>query len=833
MRNSLILLVFSIISLNSFTTHAQSWRSLAGDAKKAYQEGKYLAAGDAFTQAWEKNESKTELIYRAGECYTLVKDYRKAAESFQHIKDENKKFDLVGLRYARALKQDGQYKAAIQEFVYFLSSYQADDKTVLTKIVNTEVKGCELALQQNETATKDTPISRLGSDINTSATEFAPVPFADDILYFSSTRKGTSRIYRTQQQNGEWKPVVKSEGIPESDDIHIANGSFSPDGSRFYFTECKPVQAQDETVTTHCEILVITRKNNAWSQPERLRDYINEATSTNTQPSIVHEKGKEIMYFASNRKGGQGGMDIWYAVRDINSNDVDFAVPVNLGTTINSLGDEISPYYDLNKKELYFSSNGLVTLGGHDIFKAEGSQKQWKTPENLGVPLNSPADDFYFSLNKSGNGGFFTSNRKFNKEKTHSHDEDIFAFTFAANKEAKVIGAITDADKNKVNGCSVALYDITDATQKRLLQLKTVKESEFEFKLLPEKKLRLEVQKENYVTAVAEFATPSEDKLENVKQLLILVAQPTLGGKTPSPTPNVVVNTAPIVPPAKVIEVAKPTLPAPVVASVNTAPTKPMPSINTAPTPSVADIKATTAPIKSPSIINEAPKTTEIKPPVVVTTTNTATPIQNASPTTPVTPAAIPVKSTAIVTIKPATPPVVVPVVVTKPAPAVIVAAPTVPKPAPVVTPTSPVKPVPNVVYNHTTTSDQTSASTTKINLPTTETSNKVTPRIMKGTKYEPNDVITTATVLPGVYFKIQLLAIEDFDAKQTRYQGVESLGKLESEFIIGKNLVRVLVGNVPEESEAVRLQNIAIRNGFPEAFIVRYEYGERLGRWK
>jgi WD40-like Beta Propeller Repeat len=832
MRNSLILLIFSIISLNSLTTHAQSWRSLASDAKKAYQEGKYLQAADAYTKAWEKNESKTELIYKAGECFTLVKEYRKAAESFQHIKDENKKFDLVGLRYARALKQDGQYKAAIQEFVYFLSSYQAEDKTLLTKIVNNEVKGCELALQQNEGAVKETPISRLGSDINTSATEFAPVPFADDILYFSSTRKGTSRIYRTQQQNGDWKPVVKSEGLPEIEDVHVANGSFSPDGSRFYFTQCKPVQSQDETVSTHCEIFVITRKNNAWSQPERLRDYINEATSTNTQPSIVHEKGKEIMYFASNRKGGQGGMDIWYAVRDINSNDVDFAVPVNAGATVNSIGDEISPYYDLNTKQLYFSSNGLVTLGGHDVFKSEGSLKQWKTPENLGIPLNSPADDFYFTLNKSGSGGFFTSNRKFNKEKTHSHDEDIFAFTFAANKEAKVTGTITDGDKNKVAGFSIGLYDITDATQKRLLQLKTAKASEFEFKLLPDKKLRLEVQKDNFVPAFAEFETPSEDKLENIKQNLILVA-------VPNTNSTVIVNkntnvTPPPTPAAKTIEVAKPNTPTPVVASINTAPTKPAPAVNTSPIPSVAEVKpATNAPIKSTTIINEAPKPNEIKPSVVTVIPNNPTaPVKNTSPSTPITPAAIPVKSTEVVNMKPVSIPVVV-------APKPVVSAPVVvvtPKPTPpvmVVTPPSPAKPVPSPVYNQPIMNDQTTAGTSKIPEATAATSEIAKPRIIKGTKFEPNDVITTATVLPGIYFKIQLLAIEEFDAKQTRYQGVEALGKLETEFIIGKNLTRVLVANVPEASEAERLQNIAIKNGFPDAFIVRYEYGERLGRWK
>lgn len=832
MRNSLFTYIFSIIFLVAFQAQAQSWRSLSKDAKKAYQAGKYLEAGDAFTKAWEKKEKNTDLIYRAGECYMLVKEYRKAAEAYQHIKDDNKKYNLAGLRYARALKQDGQYKAAIQEFVYFLSSYQAEDKTLLSKIVNNEVQGCELALQQSEAAAKETPISRLGSDINTSATEFAPVPFADDILYFSSTRIGTSRIYRTQQQNGEWRRALKSENFPEIEGVHIANGSFSPDGSRFYFTECKPVESESPEFSTHCEIFVMMRKANGWSQPERLRDYINEATSTNTQPNIVHEKGKEIMYFASNRKGGQGGMDIWYAVRDIHSNDVDFAVPVNVGTIINTAGDEISPSYDLITQHLYFSSNGLVTLGGHDVFKIAGNQKQWETPINLGAPLNSPADDFYFVLNKTGNGGFFSSNRKFEKEKTHTHDEDIYAFTFAAGKEATVSGIITDGDKNKMNNVSVSLFDITEATQKRLLQIKTVKDGSFDFKLLPEKKLRLEALKEAYVTAIAEFTTPTKEKLDNINQPLILVALPTLtnADKKVNTIPN---TTAPTNNTTS--------------ASTNTPPTKPA-EVKTTATTMVSTNAAPTKNSTTPPI-NPLPKPTEVIPTTAATTT---TPVKSS--TTPTLPKVEEVKTTATTTVSTTTPsPLPKPIEVknttvsTNTAPTKPVEVTTTVTPAstqPVIVPvknteiaTKPVivaTPIPTSYGSHVSTTDHTSASNGNIVVEiSAKPTNALTPRIMKGTRFEPNDVITTAKVVQGVYFKVQILAIEDFDEKQIRYQNLESLGRLETEFIIGKNLVRVLIANVRTINEAERVQNAAIRNGFPEAFIVRYENGERIGRWK
>jgi len=103
---------------------------------------------------------------------------------------------------------------------------------------------------------------------------------------------------------------------------------------------------------------------------------------------------------------------IWYTSRDLNSGDIDFTYPVNLGKQVNSIRDEISPFYDDTKGILYFSSNGHVGLGGWDVFKVNGLEKKWEQPENLGLPINSSADDFYYVLKPSRTGGFLVSNRR-------------------------------------------------------------------------------------------------------------------------------------------------------------------------------------------------------------------------------------------------------------------------------------------------------------------------------------------------------------------------------------------------------------------------------------
>jgi hypothetical protein len=125
----------------------------------------------------------------------------------------------------------------------------------------------------------------------------------------------------------------------------------------------------------------------SWTAPERLPDYINEQNVSTTQPNVVVDGNTEILYFASNRSGGMGGMDIWYTTRETNSNANDFTLPINAGSRINTKADEITPFYDKIEGNLYFASNGGISIGGMDIFKVKGAKSQWQAAENVGTRL--------------------------------------------------------------------------------------------------------------------------------------------------------------------------------------------------------------------------------------------------------------------------------------------------------------------------------------------------------------------------------------------------------------------------------------------------------------
>ncbi len=485
----------------------QEFSDLLKSAERVDSEGKFADAAELFEAAWRKKPSREDLIFKAGERFYWTKDYRKAAACFEKVKDENKKFDLVGLKYARALKQDGRYQDAMLAFREFGKVYSGNDKAWLLEILGNDIKGCQMGIDLTTArAPKDLPfdLARLPDDVNTPENEFAPVSFGDDVLYFSSTVSGRSKIYRTQRTEGGWVQSTGLKDFPNIAEEHFGNGVFSPDGRRFYFTECGNYDFGNG-LRARCEIYVTRRDDSGWTAVEKLPEYVNFPKSTTTQPCVVHDRGIEHLFFASDREGGEGLMDIWSCQRVLDGSDaVDFSFPQNLGPKVNTKADEITPVFDPASQTLYFSSNGHVSLGGFDIQKSVRNGKRWTKPENLGLPFNSTCDDFSFVLKKSGNGGFFVSNRLFGVEKTSTRHEDIFEF---APRETRLeVRGQALVGGQPATDASIALFEKSEVEgeEMRLLAVRPTSDGLFVFPLLPEKNYVIEAQKDGFPTLTRE-----------------------------------------------------------------------------------------------------------------------------------------------------------------------------------------------------------------------------------------------------------------------------------------------------------------------------------------
>lgn len=494
------------VFLFPFALLAQDATPVALLADEMISAGKIGEAAAQYEQAARLNANDPVLLYKAAEAYYRVRDYRRASDCYAEVKEEYERYELAGLRYARALKQSGQYAASMEAFREFARRYKGARKAQIVGVVSNEIKGCELALELAEqpvSSVLPAAVNILPTEVNSSENEFAPVSFSDNLLYFSTLAQGQVQFMRSQRKAGVWQSPTPAAGLPESVTARFGNGAFSPDGKRFYCTQCDEAAAGERGgngLRTRCNLFLLRRQaDGSWSEPERLRDYINIPDHTATHPFVVEDRGREMLFFASDREGGFGGLDIYLCERPLDSDDLDFSFPQNLGNTVNTAGDDVTPFFDPATQTLWFSSNSHVSIGGLDVFKSVRSAGKWSKPENAGTPVNSSADDFFLTMKKGG-GGFLVSNRRF-EAKTSTRDEDIFEF-FPKEAPVALTGSVLDRSNSQaIADCMVALYE-TDAgnAEPRLLEVRPSADGSFRFSVVPQHQYRIEVTKEGFKT---------------------------------------------------------------------------------------------------------------------------------------------------------------------------------------------------------------------------------------------------------------------------------------------------------------------------------------------
>ena len=430
MRKLLFLLFFVVFSRES--ANAQPLSTLLKNAEREADAGHFFAAAELWERAGRLKNSDPELLNQAAEVYTQVRDYLRAADCYRAVLMDER-FPLAPLRNARALKQQSRYEEASQAFEAFAQAYHGDYKAVMIAVAENEISGCQLAMQLSENQDTLILISALRDSVNTPENEFAPIPFSDQLLYFSLAEKNRSKLMRAKRSGALWGLPVEAGSLPEEVSAQFRSGCFSPDGSRFYYAQCAggcPAESGGASQQSSCAIFCLRRTESGWAAPERLRAYINLAGSTAMFPHVAQAEGREYLFFSSDRVGGFGGLDLYVCERPLESEELDFSFPQNLGRAVNTGADEVTPFYQADAQMLWFSSLGHPSLGGFDIFKTEKEDGIWSKPINAGLPFNSPGDDYFYVLKKSGEGAFLSSNRRDGETKTTTTDDDIYELTW-------------------------------------------------------------------------------------------------------------------------------------------------------------------------------------------------------------------------------------------------------------------------------------------------------------------------------------------------------------------------------------------------------------------
>jgi tetratricopeptide (TPR) repeat protein len=515
----------SVLTAQNIVVTAKSigtltWKEHEKLALAAIEAGKNAEAAEHFDAAFLLKPEKLELAEAAANAFRICRDYAKAAERFQNLLN-NPKYPHARLDYALALQQKGDFDEAIPEFLMYLNNYNAKDRETVSERIEAHINGCSLGIRQLDSA-KMAKVKLEHLDINTADNDIAPVPFGDDVLYFTTIGTGNNaKIFRSQQASANnWVAPMPLKSLQIPDETPFGNGTFSPDGNRFYCTMCQFLDKK-RSKTRNCGIYFLKRTRDGWTPPTRLSDRINAPEGNTTHAFVMHKGNKEIMFFSSNRAGGQGGMDIWLTSRFKNDENSEFESPLNLGAIVNTEGDEVTPFYDADATALYFASNGRATIGGLDIFRSEGFQQRWTSPANLGAPYNSSADDYYFAKNSSKTGGFLVSNRSLGMEKIGTRDDDIYQFLFDDRNELTVSGQIFDKKTvSLLENARTSLYEkrASSMGDGRLLASVMSPTGAFSFPLLPKKSYTLEVEKDGFRIETVAFSTLDTGKtvLKNI-----------------------------------------------------------------------------------------------------------------------------------------------------------------------------------------------------------------------------------------------------------------------------------------------------------------------------
>jgi len=411
---------------------AQSRRAYERAGDKAMSNKDYGAAIQHYGVALERKSNDFELRWKYAECARNLHAYPFAEKIYRELlatEKYKKNWPELEFRLAEVLKNQGKYEEAIALFEQYRQGGAAA-ATNRTDRVAVELAACRWVLQ-NQRDTTGVSVQNAGDKINSPYSDFAPY-IAGDTLYFSSYRfnkrgdRSKPRVKLTKvmfsKNNGRARELAR--GFPDTDTAHVAHTAFAADGHFLFFTLCKNKNAAD----IQCEIwLAVKDIRNRWGTPVRLPEPVNITGYTTTQPTVAYDTLTEQLnlWFASDRPGGKGGLDIWQMPLDTNwfcpcNVPVDSRKPLRIPRfedppvnleQINTAGNEVTPFFHPATRSLYFSSDYWPGFGGYDIFRTTADSALFAAPKNTGSGLNSSYNDLYFILRPDGKSGYLSSNR--------------------------------------------------------------------------------------------------------------------------------------------------------------------------------------------------------------------------------------------------------------------------------------------------------------------------------------------------------------------------------------------------------------------------------------
>jgi outer membrane protein OmpA-like peptidoglycan-associated protein/tetratricopeptide (TPR) repeat protein len=445
---------------------------------------------------------KMDIVYKQAQSYRFANYWEEAATKYKECfeKDFTKYADAF-YWYAVCQRSLGKYAASEEYLNRFLKVSLTNN--ALKHYAEKELQTVQFIRQQ--LARPDSILFTIKKTQNNFSHEkgiFALNNINGNYFLFTSTATNSvvangenqyhSRLFSATLNNGTLENAVQVTIDGVDTKLNQGAACISADKNILYFTQWKKENGKNIS-----SIYYSRRGETGWGEPQLLSS-INKPGFSSKQP-FCSADGKTI-YFASDMPGGSGNFDIWSApIKEDGTTDN----PVNAGNTINTAGEEQAPFYHVASGKLVFSSNGLLGMGGFDLFTSKMNESHWSKPENMGHPVNSSRDDIYF---------FAPEERDLLKNAIIGSDRgsECCLETYTVNKLPKkkmISGIVRDCKSNEP--LADAIVNMKNISGQNL-QATTAADGKFSFDLAGDiANQTFNITKENYKEKMALAATES------------------------------------------------------------------------------------------------------------------------------------------------------------------------------------------------------------------------------------------------------------------------------------------------------------------------------------
>lgn len=459
------------------------------NGKESYNNLQYQDAIYFFEKGLKKKDNP-DARRKLGESYLLTNDYKNAVTVYEGTVTYTDNTDKDRINYARALMGVERYADA-KVILEGVVSRDASNQ-VAADLLNSCKKVADLKKDSLMYMIEPVNIPLLPS-------LFSATSYDGGLIVSSPSGKGDkdpytggtyNNLFYTKKSGATWSNPEELENV--NGKFHDAAASVSPNGQTMVFTRSFQLNsgkmASNDQKVSNTQLYTSKKAaDGKWEKPYLLP--FSDSKYMYAHPAFSVD-GKK-MYFSSDMPGGHGAMDIW----EVPVSDGNWGAPTNLGTNINTKGNEVFPTVR-GENGLYFSSDAHQSLGGLDILESSNKTGMWSIPKHVSYPVNTSTDDFGMIWNEDGKTGYFTSDR--------SGSDKLYSFTEEETK-VKLDGLITDKKTMlPVKGAKIILKNLTDGTEVMLI---TDEDGKFNADLDRGKQYQMLTEADGYFKQTETFST--------------------------------------------------------------------------------------------------------------------------------------------------------------------------------------------------------------------------------------------------------------------------------------------------------------------------------------